>query len=149
MTSHDKSGCNGWIGSQRLRKAAQKSIRLAPALLVESTYLESKELIPSIQTPAANRFILYHSITPFVTFFRTEADVHSAGSGVWQTCRIENALLSWDGSPMTVGGLVPVIKVNGDLWTDSEVKKLERLNADSEPSPQSLTQKTVAAGSQL
>ena len=33
----------------------QKSIRLAPALLVESRYLASKELIPSIHTPAANR----------------------------------------------------------------------------------------------
>ena len=41
---------------------------------------------------------------------------------------------------MTVGALVPVIKVNGDLWADTELKKLQRLNADSEPVPQSLTQ---------
>ena len=44
---------------------------------------------------------------------------------------------------------MPVIKVNGDLWTDLELKKLQPLNADSEPAPQSLTQKTVAAGTQL
>ena len=58
--------------------------------------------------------------------------VGSSLRNVWQTCRVEGVLESWNGNPGTVGTLVPTIQINSDLWTSSNAEGLVRLNGDSE-----------------
>ena len=58
--------------------------------------------------------------------------VDSIPRNVWQTCRIEGVLESWNGNPSTVGALVPTIPINSDLWTSENAEGLARLNGDSE-----------------
>lgn len=52
---------------------------------------------------------------------------------VWQTSRIEAALMSWDKIPNTVGALLPTVQINSDLWTSDKAEDLVRVNGDSEP----------------